>query len=336
MGEYPKVSFCIPAFNNSRFLSHCIESVLEQHYPNKEIIVVDDCSTDQTAKVLSKYADVSTVITNPFNHGQAVATSQAIHASTGEFCSILHSDDYLLPAFSELLPRLLLQHPTAGIAVGERTETDADNEVRPVAPFYDGNYLIPGPAQAEVFMFSSFLPCQVLARRDLLLQIGLLDPRYEVNLDGLTWFKCALKMDVAYICDAVSCYRRHAHSTTARLNQAPEHIAQIYSTLKEMHRLGSRNNLSTNRFQASEKRLAEIALKYTPEALASGSVDAALVYLKFARFFDDAITESTTYQALLHSITDNHTDPSRRSVEPAQTPVRRHSYPPPPGATRLP
>jgi hypothetical protein len=334
----PKISFCIPTFNNAAYLAQCIDSVLGQDYANTEIVVVNDCSTDQTLEVLSSYADAVSVIDNPFNHGQAVATNQAITAATGEYCVILHSDDYLLPAFTRELPAILTENTNVGLAVGERRETDADDQVQELAPFYDGDYIIPGRAQAEVFMFMSFLPCQVLIRKSLLHDINLLDPRYEVNLDGLLWFKCALEMDVAYIQAPVSSYRRHAQSTSGKLNQAPEHIAKIYATLKEMHRVGRENNLSAARYQESEQRLGEIALKYAPDALLGGHVETAGVYLKFARLFDEEIVTRSDYQ-LIHSSLNSGIQDDETALDALcdklATHARQHSYSPPPGATPL-
>jgi len=334
----PKISFCIPTFNNAAYLAQCIDSVLQQDYANKEIVIVNDYSTDHTSDLLSQYADAVTVIDNPFNHGQAVATNQAIVAATGDYCVILHSDDYLLPAFTRELPALLNENPNVGLAVGERRETDADDHVQKIAPFYDGDYIIPGRAQAQVFMFMSFLPCQVLVRKSLLWDINLLDPRYEVTLDGLLWFKCALKMDVAYIQAPVSSYRRHAQSTTGQLNQAPEHIAKIYATLKEMHRIGRNNNLSMDRYQESEQRLGEIALKFAPDALLGVHRETAGVYLKFARLFNEEIIARPDYQ-LIDSSLNSAIQEDERALETLSRKLaphaRQHSYAPPPGATPL-
>ena len=334
----PKISFCIPAYNNAAYLGQCIDSVLQQDYANKEIVVVNDCSTDDTAAMLRRYGDAVTIVENQFNHGQAVATNQAIVAATGEYCVILHSDDYLLPAFSKELPPILSDNPNVGLAAGERRETDADDHVQEIAPFYDGDFIIPGRAQADVFMFMSFLPCQVLVRKSLLQEINLLDPRYEVNLDGLLWFKCALEMDVAYIQTPVSSYRRHVQSTTGQLNQAPEHIAKIYATLKEMHRIGRTKNLSTARYQESEQRLGEIALKYAPEALIGGHVETAGVYLKFARLFDEDIVTRADYQ-LIDSLLNPGIQGDKGALQTLGDKLaphaRQHSYSPPPGATPL-
>ena len=52
---YPLVSIVVVTYNQSKYIIECIESILLQDYPNKEIIVVDDCSTDNTKEILSEY-----------------------------------------------------------------------------------------------------------------------------------------------------------------------------------------------------------------------------------------------------------------------------------------
>jgi glycosyltransferase involved in cell wall biosynthesis len=338
MTRNPKISFCIPTYNNATFLERCIDSVLAQDYDNKELIVVNDCSTDTTGDILKKYAPNATIISNSYNRGQAASTNRAIYNATGEYCAILHSDDYLLPEFSTVLPALLNNNPNVGIAVGERKETDTDDNVQSIAPFYDADYMVPGPAQAEVFMFASFLPCQVLARRQLLLDIGMTNHRYEVNLDGLLWFECALMMDVAYTQTAVCCYRRHDDSTTGNLNQTPDHIAKVYSTLKEMHRIGEQKNLSTARFAESETRLAEVALKYAPDSLLADNIATTRKYLDFALFFDSTIASNSRFKMIDSILKSNISDSEKiKDMLGGQFghTTRNTSYSPPAGAKKF-
>ena len=57
MNEYPLVSICIPSFNNEKSISYTIDSILNQTYENIEIILIDNCSTDNTFNVMQKYLD---------------------------------------------------------------------------------------------------------------------------------------------------------------------------------------------------------------------------------------------------------------------------------------
>lgn len=91
----PSVSIVVPAFNSGRTLRRCLESVLALKYPSKpQIIVVDDASTDGTAKVLREFSRKITVVTNKRNLGKAASLNKAIRMSRGEIVACIDSDTY--------------------------------------------------------------------------------------------------------------------------------------------------------------------------------------------------------------------------------------------------
>ena len=94
----PLISVIIPNYNNAPYLEECIDSVLDQTYRNKEIIVCDDCSTDDSRKVLSKYRSHKSVriIYNESNMGVSKSRDRAIRMSNGEYITTLDSDDYYI------------------------------------------------------------------------------------------------------------------------------------------------------------------------------------------------------------------------------------------------
>ena len=55
--DFPLVSICIPIYNSAGFLSKCLDSIVSQTYPNKEIIVSDNASTDETEKIAKEYVE---------------------------------------------------------------------------------------------------------------------------------------------------------------------------------------------------------------------------------------------------------------------------------------
>jgi len=91
----PKVSIIIPAYNSEYTISRAINSVIDQSYINKEIIVVDDGSRDQTEKIIEKYKETVKIIKT--NHlGVSNARNTGIKKSSGDYIMFLDSDDYLL------------------------------------------------------------------------------------------------------------------------------------------------------------------------------------------------------------------------------------------------
>ena len=92
----PTVSIIVNNFNYARFLSAAIESALSQTYPNCEVIVVDDGSTDESREILKQYEDRARIVLQE-NGGQASAFNLGLQSSKGEFISFLDSDDVLFP-----------------------------------------------------------------------------------------------------------------------------------------------------------------------------------------------------------------------------------------------
>jgi len=93
------VSVTIVTYNSGRFIKKCLESVLEQRYPNLEVIVIDNASTDGTVDILEQFEDRCLVIYNNENIGFAAAQNQAIGLSRGDWVLTLNPDVLLLPNF---------------------------------------------------------------------------------------------------------------------------------------------------------------------------------------------------------------------------------------------
>ena len=92
----PLVSIVIPAYNHAGYLAEAIDSVLAQGYPNVELIVLDDGSTDNTAEVLQTYGDAFHWETHA-NMGQANTLNKGWAMARGSVLSYLSADDVLLP-----------------------------------------------------------------------------------------------------------------------------------------------------------------------------------------------------------------------------------------------
>jgi glycosyltransferase involved in cell wall biosynthesis len=87
-----KVSVIVPTYNRGWILREALDSILSQDYPDVELIVVDDGSTDDTASILRGYDTALSVIRQP-NRGVSAARNAGIGAATGEFIAFLDSDD---------------------------------------------------------------------------------------------------------------------------------------------------------------------------------------------------------------------------------------------------
>lgn len=93
------VSIIMPSYNTAKFISETIESVLAQTYTNWELIIVDDCSTDDTDAVVRPYLADGRIryIKNEKNSGAAVSRNRALREAKGKWIAFLDSDDLWLP-----------------------------------------------------------------------------------------------------------------------------------------------------------------------------------------------------------------------------------------------
>lgn len=89
------VSIIMPSYNTGRFIKETIESVLAQSYPTWELIIVDDCSTDNTDEVVNQYLADERIryIKNDTNSGAAVSRNRALREAKGKWIAFLDSDD---------------------------------------------------------------------------------------------------------------------------------------------------------------------------------------------------------------------------------------------------
>lgn len=96
--KQPKISICIPVYNCEKFIGAAIESVLAQSYKNYELIILNNCSTDNTAKIIGKYNDSRIrVVDQKINIGAAGNWNCALRESSGKYLKILCADDIIYP-----------------------------------------------------------------------------------------------------------------------------------------------------------------------------------------------------------------------------------------------
>ena len=93
------VSIIMPSYNTGRFIKDTIESVLAQSYTNWELIIVDDCSTDDTDQIIERYLTDNRIIyiKNKTNSGAALSRNRALREAKGKWIAFLDSDDLWEP-----------------------------------------------------------------------------------------------------------------------------------------------------------------------------------------------------------------------------------------------
>src|SRR5210317_884076 len=110
------VSVIIPNFNGAQFIERCIQSVQDQSYTNREVIIIDDGSTDGSKEIIDAFTASTEKIKAIFlneNYGTAVARNRGIELAQGRFIAFLDNDDAWLPAKLEVQIAYMKQNSCA-------------------------------------------------------------------------------------------------------------------------------------------------------------------------------------------------------------------------------
>ena len=125
----PLISTVIPAYNAAtRYLDHAIQSILVQSVQDLELIVVDDASTDDTARVVLRFPRAR-YVRRPHNGGQAAARNDGARLATGEFLAFLDQDDLWEPTFLEETLSILRAQPEAALVHCDGHQVNEQNEI---------------------------------------------------------------------------------------------------------------------------------------------------------------------------------------------------------------
>lgn len=128
-----KISFIVPMYNVEKYLPQCLDSILKQTI-SKEIILIDDGSTDNTLDIALKYQKQHSEIQvlAQKNHGQSHARNQGIHLARGEYICFIDADDFLVGNLMPLFARILDNHQDVDLvryhAVIKEDNDDNDND----------------------------------------------------------------------------------------------------------------------------------------------------------------------------------------------------------------
>lgn len=215
-----KVSVIIPAYNSEAFIKESIESALNQTYPNLEVVVVNDGSTDGTEDILSPFMDRIVYIKKD-NGGPASARNLGIKKSSGEYICFLDADDKYLPQKVERQVAYLNEHPDVGLVFSDASILGGGflaqrGSIHEALPIYYG-YVFP-----RLFI-KNFIPIlTVMIRREVLEKSGLFDEDRELISieDYELWLRIAMHYPVGYISERLASYRVHSSNISSNLEES--------------------------------------------------------------------------------------------------------------------
>ena len=212
---HPTISVVIPSYNNAAFIGHAIESALSQSVPPREVIVVDDGSTDHTADVLQQFGDRIVAVTQS-NSGPAVARNSGIAIARGEWVAFLDGDDYWIPEKLELQAPYLCD---GVVQVGGYDQTQVGGECEPITRLTTPDFLgrVPWGMSSHV------------ARRSSLQHLGGFNAghRYPGAEDRELYLRLSVLGESVRVNTPVYHYRRHPDQGSRH----PQRMAASYAAV---------------------------------------------------------------------------------------------------------
>lgn len=124
-----KVSVIVPVYNCEKYIERCIKSILAQTYSEYELILIDDGSTDNSAEICDRYAEVDACIQviHQSNSGVSAARNNGVQKATGEYVTFVDSDDWITPDYLETMVTACMDHDAQVVICGyvtARSEND--------------------------------------------------------------------------------------------------------------------------------------------------------------------------------------------------------------------
>lgn len=221
----PLVTVVTPSFNQGRFIRQTIESVLSQDYPHIEYIIMDGCSTDETADVVRDYAGRLQWISEP-DHGQSHAINKGFGMAKGELVAWLNSDDIFLPHAVRYAVEAFERKPEMGAVYGEGYLIDRGGAVKCRFP-----HTQPMNLWKLVHVSDFILQQTVFFRKEIFSQIGYINEALHYTMDWDILIRIAMRYEIGYINEDMAALREYqeAKSSSGGRKRAREIGAMLRS-----------------------------------------------------------------------------------------------------------
>ena len=207
--EKPIVSIVLPSYNGARYIEESIDSVLRQTFPDWELILVNDGSTDRTRDIMEAYAAKDgriRVIHNDPNQRLPRSLNIGFRQARGKYLTWTSDDNRYLPRAIEVMVQALDADPAAPMVSAEMECIDESGAVTGGYPVYEDHLIWAEDLVGACFMY----------RREALVKVGEYDPAKVYVEDYDYWLRLRVAMgEIKRVPDLLYQYRRHGESLTA-------------------------------------------------------------------------------------------------------------------------
>lgn len=225
----PAISIIVPNYNHARFLRRRIDCILAQTFQDFELILLDDCSNDDSRSILREYASDPRVQLefNAVNSGSPFKQwNRGVRLARGKYVWIAESDDYASEKLLERLVAILDAEPQVAfvncrswrVYADNRLDGYADSNLVELNPRkWENDFIADGPDECSnyfVYLNPVFNASSVLFRKSVYELVGGADESLRYCGDWKLWAAMALKGQVAHVKDPLNYYRVHANSVS--------------------------------------------------------------------------------------------------------------------------
>lgn len=270
--ESEQISVVIPLYNKATEIERALLSVVEQSLAPREIIVVDDGSTDGShlivERIMREHPEANIRLERQENRGVSAARNRGISLATGKYIALLDGDDCYLSGYIAEVCRLMAYYPTADVYSTGFDIVNNDSRYKANTPEQEG---IINPAKEALEGRYPVIPSTATIRREALLSIGGFPEGMRIGEDQWVWVR--LMQQGATFCFSPMTLVRYSRTATNRSasiyrsEQSEHSIAELYS---------SKNGTLVNEY------IARIGIgKAITQSIKGGTEDAARAIATF-------------------------------------------------------
>lgn len=250
----PQVSVIIPNYNHAPFLVQRIDSVLNQTFHDFEVIILDDCSPDNSREIIEKYRNHPKVVHIEYNTTNSGSTfkqwNKGINLAKGEYIWIAESDDWADESFLEVLIKPFFEYENLGISYCNSYQIDKNgNMIGDFVDFYDSldkkrwndNYFNKGLNEIENYFISKCIiinVSSVLFRKNVFNKIGIAHENFKLMGDWMFYLKILQNHDISYISKKLNFFRSHQQNVRSKNNK---NLSSFESTKVLIHIINNFN-----------------------------------------------------------------------------------------------
>jgi glycosyltransferase involved in cell wall biosynthesis len=235
VGRSSLVSIVVPAHNAAPWLRDTLDCALAQSWPHKEVIVVDDGSTDATLAAAREYEDRGVRVLSQPNRGPSAARNAGVQASRGAYVQYLDADDLMSPDKLELQVQRLAQEPAGALAICRwaRFRTDPSRARGGASPYWRD--MKPADYLAQVARTGSSVPLHAwLIPRAIAERIGPWAEDLSLMEDHEYFARAALASSGICFCPQPLCLYRSFHSRTLSKQRSPHALHSMFQAVERV------------------------------------------------------------------------------------------------------